>query len=496
MFKYIVFDDEITLFWSKRKSKLYNILLNGRNIGSTTKTHYTIAGLKENHEYNIEITEKIDENIFVTYKVIKVKTKIKRQNIDITKYPYNAIGDGKTKNTKAIQKAINDCGKNQRVYFPAGEFLCGSIKLKSNSELYLADGAILKASEKREDYLPKVITRFEGKKQLSYRAFIDVGDTDSSCKINASNIVIRGGGRIVGGGATLRKDIIEYEYEQMIRDMDTPVKDEAEIKVLKNEAGRTRPRLISIANTNNCVISNIGIENGPCWNLHIVYSKNCVTYGCKFVSHDVSNGDGWDPDSSKNCYLFDCIFDTGDDCIAIKSGKNPEGNIVNIPCENIYIFDCRSVWGHSCSIGSEMSGGVKNVHIYDCDFSKTFFGITIKATAKRGGYVRNVKVENCSMPRFMVRIANYNDDGAPANYLPIFKNFYCKDLELTGIAYLANGNIAKCEVISLTGFDSNEYALNNVVLDGITIPADDSFKHIDISNLKNLTIKNINFKSM
>lgn len=106
--------------------------------------------------------------------------------------------------------------------------------------------------------------------------------------------------------------------------------------------------------------------------------------------------DGWDPDSSTNCTLFASEFHTGDDAVAIKSGKNPEGNEIGRPCAHIKVFDCRIGYGHGICIGSEMSGGVEDVQIWDCDFANSLYGIEIKATPKRGGYVRGVTVRDCT----------------------------------------------------------------------------------------------------
>ena len=119
----------------------------------------------------------------------------------------------------------------------------------------------------------------------------------------------------------------------------------------------------------------------------MIYSDNIVTNDCTFISEGVHNGDGWDPDSSTNCTIFACTFFTGDDSVAIKSGKNPEGNIINKPCKHIRVFDCVTKYGHGICMGSEMSGGIEDVKIWDCDLENSVYGIEIKGTKKRGGYV-------------------------------------------------------------------------------------------------------------
>lgn len=146
----------------------------------------------------------------------------------------------------------------------------------------------------------------------------------------------------------------------------------------------------------------------------MIYCDDIQTDHCTFVSEGVWNGDGWDPDSSTNCTLFASEFSTGDDAVAIKSGKNPEGNEINRPCAHIRVFDCRNDCGHGICIGSEMSGGVEDVQIWDCDLANSLSGIEIKATPKRGGYVRGVTVRDCITPRVMLHSVPYNDDGVPA----------------------------------------------------------------------------------
>ena len=115
-------------------------------------------------------------------------------------------------------------------------------------------------------------------------------------------------------------------------------------------------RLICVMNGENITIEGVTIEESPCWTVHYIYCKNILCYDLT-INSSVIRGDGIDPDSSSDCYIYNCTFSNGDDCIAIKSGKNPEGNIIGIPTRNIRIIDCKFVKGHGISIGSEMSGG-------------------------------------------------------------------------------------------------------------------------------------------
>ena len=169
-----------------------------------------------------------------------------------------------------------------------------------------------------------------------------------------------------------------------------------------------------IMNCQNLDIQGLAVENPPCWTIHYTYCQNVNCHDLNIYSN-TANGDGIDPDSSVDSEIFNCTFSTGDDCIAIKSGKNPEGNVVNKPTENIRITNCSFPRGHSLAIGSEMSGGVKNVYIRDCELGKLFYGLQIKGSKERGGYVENVVAKDCDLQQIkIVTSFNYNNDGAAA----------------------------------------------------------------------------------
>lgn len=193
-------------------------------------------------------------------------------------------------------------------------------------------------------------------------------------------MAIRGEGAILGGGAELARAIIDTERAALKEYLS---KNEEYAKSCENSdtiPGRARGRLINISNSENVVICGLELGFGASWNVHFIYSRNVVTYRCKISSRGVWNGDGWDPDSSEDCAVFDTEFDTHDNAIAIKSGKNPEGNIIGRPTKNIRIFDCRG--SRDIAIGSELSGGVEGVRIWDCSFVNSW-GINIKTTDKR-----------------------------------------------------------------------------------------------------------------
>lgn len=490
MLNTLVFEDTIIIFWDRvhlKKDAQYKLVLNEETIGFTQKTHYTFEGLTPLTEYQIRVfIESLDE--CKEFATLCVTTLAEKRRIDITQAPYYAVGDGKTLNTASIQKAIDDCGVNDCVYIPQGTFLSGALRLHSDMEIYFADGAALCGSTQMEDYYPKIDSRFEGLEMKCLSSLINIGFLDKNAGYTTKNVVIRGNGKIVGGGSILSQRVIDYESE-ILHDYIQSLGDKIEeYERADTIAGRVRPRLINISNAQNVVICGVGIEKAPSWNVHIIYSDSIVTCGCKFESFGIRNGDGWDPDSSTNCTIFNCEFCVGDDCIAIKSGKNPEGNIIGKPCRNIKIFDCKADKGHGIAIGSELSGGVEGVYVWDCNFEKSLCGLHIKTTRKRGGYVRNVFVDDTKLASINIRTVHYNDDGESSNETTVFDNIVLNNVYIAGIKYLDEVRNEPCEaiVIANQGFIMKRISMNNIVIGDsqlTDINAIDSFNEVTLTNI-------------
>ena len=200
--------------------------------------------------------------------------------------------------------------------------------------------------------------------------------------------------------------------------------------------GRVRPRLINMSNCQNIILSGVILKNGASWNVHMIYSDTIVTNHCTFYSENVWNGDGWDPDSSTNCTIFDCC----------------------------------SAYGHGITIGSEMSGGVEDVRIWDCDMSSSLFGIEIKGTWKRGGYVRNVHATDCKVSRVLLHSVGYNNDDIAADIQPYFEDCSFENLSISGKYYdHYKEERGYCDAIELIGFDEPGHELKNIVFRNITI---------------------------
>ena len=427
------------------------------------RTHIRFDELQPDTEYEF-IVKTID-----SIETVKARTLPQWARIDVTKAPYNCVGDGKTLNTTGLQAAIDDCKIGQCVYVPEGTFLTGALNLHSDMVLYVAEGATLQGTSELQDYLPKIHSRFEGTEMECYRSLLNMGTLDRNDDYNCQNVIITGSGSILGGGFDLMMNTINFERERLKEEI-AALGDE--IKTYENEntiPGRFRGRLINMSNCNHILISGLTLGDGASWNVHFIYSNDIVTNRCKFVSEGVWNGDGWDPDSSSNCTIFGCEFHTEDDSVAIKSGKNPEGNEVNRPTRNINIFDNYSHYGHGLCIGSEMSGGVEDVNIWDCHMGDSLSGIEIKATKKRGGFVRDIHVENVVTSHVMFHAVGYNDDGIGAEHPPVLEDCTFKNMQIYGELYDAKHEYHECDAIELIGFDEPGYEVRNVEFEDLVL---------------------------
>lgn len=485
MLKYFSYSDTIVLFWDKNIDGVskYEIILDNIQIGESIKTFYRINGLKGNTEYNVSVTALCVKDKKIPVGDIKCKTSSKKRDLDVSAYPYYAVGDGKTLNTSALQWAIDDCGKDKRVVIPKGIFLTGALRLYPNTEIYIEKGGVLKGSEKAIDYLPKIDSRFEGIERQCLSSLLNIGYTDHERQAEEYNVIIRGDGEIVGGGENLLFDVLGIDGET--EDKRSKLKRyQDHLYETDDERYRERGRLINISNAKNVIIDGLTLGFAPSWNVHIIYSENVITCGCKIMSHGVWNGDGWDPDSSENCAVFDCEFDTGDDCIAIKSGKNPEGNIIDKPTRNIDIFSCRIKKGksHGVAIGSEVSGGINGVKIWDCDFSNSFFGIHIKTTAKRGGYIKNVQVKDSKISRVMIREVGYNDDGDGCSELTEISGIKFKNIKIEYNSGDPNFGKEADSYVYINGFDKDEKKVNAIEFNDIEINNKENLKEYDVKN--------------
>ena len=436
-------DRSVSLLWDKQYDKdssvVYEVTVNGKLYGTTTQTNYTLTALSPGTIYTATVYLLHDKGALPKQlNTLRFTTASSGKVYNIL--DYGAKNDTLVKNTAAIQAAINACTEGGTVYIPKGVFVSGALFLKSHMTLYIEKGAVLKGSVSVEDYLPMILNRFEGWELKTYASLLNAGTLNRNGTYNITDLRITGGGTIMGGGKQLGD------------------------AMTKANGLRSRGRLICLLNCQDVSLSNLTITAPPCWTVHYIYSNNITCHDLNIITNGIHNGDGIDPDSSTDSYIFNCSFDTGDDCIAIKSGKNPEGFLVAKPTRNVRITNCDFKRGHGISIGSEMSGGVSDVLVQDCKAGKLLHGMQIKGTKERGGFVKNVTVTDCQLLQITVFSAvNYNNDGEAAPEVPTFQNFVFKHIDLSGAA-------VKDPVIDINGFKDPAHRLKQVSFTNIRLP--------------------------
>jgi polygalacturonase len=378
---------------------------------------------------------------------------------------YGAKSGGKTKNTKAFAKAIKACNKagGGKVFVPAGKWLTGPIHLKSNVHLYLSEGSEIFFSDRFEDYLPVVFTRWEGVECYNYSPFIYAKDCE--------NIAITGPGVLNGNGkrwwTTFPKHAHDSGTGQRLLKAEaegTPVKE----RVFGTVADGLRPAFIQPVHCRNVWLEGFELKNGAFWSVQMIYCENAIVRKLTLRTQGYPNGDGVNADSSHNVLIEYCHFETEDDAVAIKSGKNEDGRRVGKPSENIVVRHCYSkgpCWG-SISIGSEMSGGVRNVYVKDVEFEGTLLGFYIKTKPGRGGVVENVWIEdvvarNLRHPVFFLDTAYGADTFTPSVLaMPRLRNIFARNIRSTHPA------VSNRRPIEINGLD--EVPVRNVRLEDFT----------------------------
>jgi polygalacturonase len=356
-----------------------------------------------------------------------------KRDFNITRY--GAVADGRTDCTEAFQKAIAACNKagGGRVVVPSGVFLTGAIHLKSNVNLHVTSEATIKFSSDPAKYLPVVFTRFEGTECMNFSPPIYA--------FEQQNIAITGSGTLDGSASE------EYWWPWARRRGSTPTLASESVRQLRELAERgapvservfgrghyLRPNFIQPYRCKNVLIEGVKIINSPMWEMHPVLCTN-VTVRKVTVSSHGPNNDGCNPESCTDVLIEDCEFDTGDDCIAIKSGRNADGRRLKAPSQNIIVRGCRMKDGHGgVTVGSEISGGVRNVFAENCrlDSPRLDTALRIKNNAMRGGvledlYFRNIVVGEVARATITIDF-NY-EEGERGQFTPVVRNFVVKGL--------------------------------------------------------------------
>jgi unsaturated rhamnogalacturonyl hydrolase len=287
-------------------------------------------------------------------------------------------------------------------------------------------GATLKFSTQAADY-PVVFTRWEGVECMNYSALIYAFEQE--------NIAVTGAGTLDGQAADDNwwgwnlKQPGTAPRQKAARDRLNEM-GEAGVPVagrVMGEGSFLRPNFIQPYRCKNVLIEGVTIVRSPMWELHPVLSENITVRGVKIHSHGPNN-DGCDPESSRNVLIEDCVFDTGDDCIAIKSGRNNDGRRVNVPSENLVIRGCTMLDGHGgVVIGSEISGGCRNVFVENCQMDSPNLdrALRFKSNARRGGLLENVFLRNVTVGRVAEAVLTIDllyEEGATGDHPPTVRN--------------------------------------------------------------------------
>ncbi|HTB62768.1 MAG TPA: glycoside hydrolase family 28 protein [Opitutales bacterium] len=330
------------------------------------------------------------------------------KNFPIT--DYGAKADGTTDCTDAIRQAIEACNKagGGHVVVPDGTFLTGGIRLLSNVDLHLADNATLQFVPDTTEY-PKALVRHEGVERTDY--------TGPIYAFEQENIAVTGKGVLDGGG--------EANWVALV-------------------GSNSRPNFFVPLRCKNVLIDGLTIHNSPMWEINPVYCTNVIVRNLNIDSHQANN-DGCDPDSCKYVLIDNCTFNTGDDCIAIKCGKDDDGRRVNIPTEFVIVQNSTMKDGHGgVTLGSECTPGIRNVFIENCHMDSPNLNafIRFKDSPSRGGIIENVFMRNVQVGAVNAKNAGilieytYQNSGQ-GNYIPVLRNVHVTNVRGANIPVLA-----------------------------------------------------------
>lgn len=374
----------------------------------------------------------------IEFTMPKVKT-TSFPNYEVSITSFGGVGNGIVKNTDAFVKAINDVtSKNGgKVIVPRGIWLTGPITLKSNVNLHLEAGALIIFSKDFDDY-PIIKTSFEGLNTARCISPINAN--------NVENIAITGSGIIDGSGDAWRpvkiSKMTDIQWKTLVKSGGVLSKDgktwfpsEGSKKgydsstnfnvpdLIGNEELTSvkdflRPVMVSIMNSKRVLLDGPTFQNSPAWNIHPLMCEDVIIRNINVRNPWYSqNGDGLDLESCKNALVYNNTFDVGDDAICFKSGKDRDGRDRGMPTENVIVKNNIVYHAHGgFVIGSEMSGGVRNVHVSNCTFLGTDIGLRFKSTRGRGGIVENIYISNIDMvhiPTEAIRFNLYYSGKAP-----------------------------------------------------------------------------------
>ena len=383
--------------------------------------------------------------------------------------------------TAAIAGAIDAASRagGGRVVVPAGVWSTGAIRLRSHVELNVAKGATLKFSRDPNAYLPAVLTRHEGIELMNYSPFIYA--------YGQEDIALTGEGTLDGQADA------DHWWDWGRRARDGASGDRARLanmgeqgvpvdQRIFGEGTFIRPNFVQPYRCRNVLIEGLTVIASPMWEIHPVECSNVIVRGLNINSHGPNN-DGCDPESCRDLLIEDCTFDTGDDCIAIKSGRNNEGRRLKVPTENVVIRNCRMKDGHGgFTLGSECTAGIRSVFVENCrmDSPNLDNALRFKNNAMRGGTLENIYLRNISIGQVAGAVINVDysyGEGPNGPYTPVFRNMVIENLT----------SQKSRRAVSLQGYA-------NAPLEGITLRGcrfDNAGEPGPLRNLKGLTTERV-----
>ena len=443
---------------------------------------------------------------------------------------FGAKADGETLNTEAINNAIKAVSEKGggKVVIPEGLWLTGPVVLQNNVNLHVEKNALVLFSGDADLY-PLVRTSFEGLDMLRCQSPVSA--------MNAENIAITGYGVLDGSGDSWRpvkrNKMTDGQWKSLLKSggvvdesgkvwypnegalkasILTGSKEKREISDSEWEGMKRwlRPVLLSIVKSKRVLLEGVTFRNSPSWCLHPLSCEDLTLNGVKVFNPWYSqNGDALDVESCKNVVVTNSLFDAGDDAICIKSGKDADGRRRGEPCENVLVKNNTVLHGHGgFVVGSEMSGGVRNVYVADCTFIGTDVGLRFKSTRGRGGVVENVYVDNINMINIPgdaliadLYYAVKDAPGAPVPAVteetPSFKNIHISNISCKGAgrAMFLNGlpemPIENFSVRNMRITDAQKGAfitkVAGVTMENIEIETADN-TYLQVENTTNITI--------
>jgi polygalacturonase len=371
--------------------------------------------------------------------------------------------------TRAICEAVEAChaAGGGRVFVPAGVYLTGPIVLLGGVDLEVSAEATLQFLSDPSAYLPVVATRWEGIECWNYAALIRAS--------NVEDVAVTGSGVLDGGASAanwwswahkshgLSPASADSQALNAMDDRGEPV------EARRFGAGhKLRPNFIEFQGCRNVLVSGVAIRRSPMWEIHPVLCSNVTVRDVRIAS-DGPNNDGCDPESCRNVLIEGCTFDTGDDCIAIKSGRNADGRRVGVPVENIVVRHCAMKDGHGAvAIGSEISGGCRGIFVEDCvmDSPRLDCALRIKSNAARGGSISDVHLRRCKVGRVseaLLAIDLLYEEGPRGRFPPSVTDIDIEDIVAT----------AAHRVLFIRGFPAatiEGVRLSRCVIEGVAAP--------------------------